>query len=90
MDDSIPLANIFLTMDEKAGELAVPKASESANNLKSYFLDILPDYDEERVYVSDIKKVIKWYNLLVANKADFAAIVKDLEEKEAKAAAAAK
>lgn len=90
MDDSIPLANIFLRMDEKAGELAVPKASESANNLKSYFLDILPDYDEERVYVSDIKKVIKWYNLLVANKADFAAIVKDLEEKEAKAAAAAK
>ena len=32
--------------------------------LKAYFKEVLPEYDKERVYVSDIKKVILWYNLL--------------------------
>ena len=36
------------------------------NELISYFREILEDYDEERVYISDIKKVIQWYNLLQA------------------------
>ncbi|MCK5632277.1 hypothetical protein KAH94_00850, partial [bacterium] len=31
---------------------------------KSYFEEVLPDYDRDRVYVSDIKKVINWYNIL--------------------------
>ncbi|MDA3879866.1 MAG: DUF5606 domain-containing protein [Prolixibacteraceae bacterium] len=36
----------------------------SGNELKNYFGEVLPDYDEDRVYVSDIKKVIQWYNIL--------------------------
>ena len=36
----------------------------SANELKDFFDDAVPDYDKERVYVSDIKKVIQWYNIL--------------------------
>ena len=35
-----------------------------AHDLKGYFLEIVPEFDEERVYASDIKKVIQWYNLL--------------------------
>ena len=35
--------------------------------LKEYFEKILPDYDHEKVYVSDIKKVINWYNILLRN-----------------------
>jgi hypothetical protein len=50
--------------------------------LQSYFSEILPDYDQERVYTSNIKKVIQWYNILVAAKFDFAT----LEEKEDKKA----
>ncbi|TDS65090.1 DUF5606 family protein [Myroides indicus] len=40
--------------------------SHKVNNpeLVAYFKEVLPDYDEERVYVSDIKKVINWYNIL--------------------------
>ena len=43
--------------------IAAPKSSNEA--LKSYFGKIVPDYDKGRVYVSDIKKVILWYNLLL-------------------------
>lgn len=39
----------------------------SADELKDFFDDAVPDYDKERVYVSDIKKVIQWYNILQAN-----------------------
>ncbi|GEM_PF-39209 len=39
----------------------------SNDELKKYFATILPDFDQERVYVSDIKKVLKWYELLKAN-----------------------
>ena len=39
---------------------------EDNDKLVAYFLDILPDYDSERVYPSDIKKVLNWYNLLQA------------------------
>ncbi|MGL5772501.1 MAG: DUF5606 domain-containing protein, partial [Bacteroidales bacterium] len=42
-----------------------PKSDAKA--LRAYFAEILPDYDEERVYPTDIKKVITWYNILTAN-----------------------
>jgi hypothetical protein len=34
------------------------------NKLKSYFEEVLPDYAKEKVYSSDIKKVVQWYNIL--------------------------
>ncbi len=60
--DSEPLYDIFEKMGENDSE--IPEAKSSSNDLKAFFIKILPDYDEERVYVSDIKKVIKWYRLL--------------------------
>ena len=36
----------------------------SKNELTLFFKSILPEYDEERVYISDIKKIIQWYNIL--------------------------
>ena len=44
----------------------VPKANSL--DLETYFLKIIDDYDKERVYPSDIKKIIQWYNILVAQK----------------------
>jgi len=45
-----------------------PTISNKEDNAKltAYFKEILPDYDEDRVYVSDIKKVLNWYNILQA------------------------
>jgi hypothetical protein len=48
---------------EKGKETISPKSSP--DDLKDYFSAILPEYDRERVYVSDIKKILSWYNLLL-------------------------
>ena len=37
----------------------------SKDDLEAFFFEVLPEYDEDRVYASDIKKVVQWYNLLI-------------------------
>jgi hypothetical protein len=65
-DDTKPLSEIFDDIAKKEkGEQALSHKS-SVNQLTAYFREILADYDEERVYVSDIKKVIQWYNAMQA------------------------
>jgi hypothetical protein len=61
-DDDVPLKEIFQKI-EASGE-KVPTAKADNKELLSFFEQVLPDYDKERVYVSDIKKLIKWYSLL--------------------------
>ncbi len=62
--DDIPLKDVFKAIYEKEnGGISINHKS-SADELKNYFAEILPDYDRDRVYVSDIKKVISWYNIL--------------------------
>ena len=62
--EDLPLKDVFKKISEKEkGGLAIAHKS-SANELKNYFAEVLPDYDRDRVYVSDIKKVINWYNIL--------------------------
>jgi len=48
--------------------------------LTDYFSEILPEYDEDRVYPSDIKKVIQWYNLLISKEITDFSDPKDEEE----------
>lgn len=65
----IALQAVLEIMHNKAtDELEVISPKASKDELKTYFSDILPDYDAERVYVSDIKKIIQWYKLLKDNK----------------------
>lgn len=62
--EDLPLKDVFKKIYELLeGEKAISHKS-SADELKDFFDDAIPDYDKERVYVSDIKKVIQWYNLL--------------------------
>ncbi len=42
----------------------VATAKDSANEIKAFFEEVLPDYDKDRVYVSDMKKILQWYQLL--------------------------
>ena len=59
------LEEVFkLIFEKEDGKQAISPKS-SANDLKAYFEEILPDYDRDRVYVSDIKKILSWYNLLI-------------------------
>lgn len=66
-DEDVSLIDVFKLIFEKLeGEKAL---SHKSNNkeLKEFFEEVLPSYDKERVYISDIKKVINWYNLLTEN-----------------------
>src|ERR1039457_2820154 len=65
--EDLQLKNVFKTMFEKQdGKVAIDSKSDD-NSLRTFFLQIVPDYDPERVYASDIKKIISWYNLLIEN-----------------------
>ena len=59
-----PLADIMRAIAIKENEGPAISHKEDNNKLIAYFKEILPDYDEERVYASDIKKIINWYNML--------------------------
>ena len=62
--EEVPLREIFQKIQEKEnGEQAISH-KESKAKLEAYFSEIVPDYDEDRVYASDMKKVIQWYNIL--------------------------
>ncbi|GAA4270861.1 DUF5606 domain-containing protein [Aquimarina gracilis] len=62
--EEVPLREIFRKIQEKEnGEKAISH-KESKDKLEAYFSEVLPDYDEDRVYASDMKKVIQWYNIL--------------------------
>jgi hypothetical protein len=79
-EEEVPLLDIFKTMYEKeAGKEAISH-KESGNKLTAYFAEVLPDYDDERVYTSNIKKVVQWYNLLVKTGVDFSKIEATTEE----------
>ena len=65
--EEVPLGTIFQKMFEKEDGKEAISAKASKKELEAYFSEVLPDYDAERVYQSDIKKVIQWYNLLISN-----------------------
>ncbi len=57
----IQLKELFEKIQEN-GKTISPKAS--ANEIKAFFAEVLPEYDQDRVYVSDMKKIFQWYQLL--------------------------
>jgi len=64
----VPLKNVFLKISEKEGGNPTSIShKDSKDTLEEYFFDVLPDYDEDKVYASDIKKIIQWYNALQKN-----------------------
>lgn len=70
--EEIPLPDVFDKIAEKEEGKETISHKESKNKLAEYFREVLPDYDEDRVYASDIKKVFQWYNLLEkADKLDY-------------------
>lgn len=65
LTEEVPLKQVFESIKKKEnGQQSSVKPKDSKDTLEEYFFDVLPNYDEDRVYASDIKKVIQWYNLL--------------------------
>lgn len=75
------LAEVFGEM--KKSEEALPDTKSGNEVLKSYFEKVYPDMDFERVYASDMKKMIKWFDIITKNKIEIK--IKTEEEKEAAA-----
>lgn len=77
-DAEVPLREVLTSMVEKEnGEtVAMDVKKASADQLRDYLAEVLPDFDRDRVYPSDIKKLISWYNILVSNG------IKDFKEAE--------
>ena len=64
-EGEVHLKDVFKKIFEKENGKQTINHKVSSEELKSFFVEVLPDYDSERVYVSDIKKVVNWYNVLV-------------------------
>lgn len=63
-DEDKPLREIFTSIYEKENGKETISHKEDQNKLKAYLIEVLPNFDQERVYASDIKKIFQWYNLL--------------------------
>ena len=64
LTEEVPLREVFAKIADKENGGKAISHKEPKIKLEEYFFEVLPDYDEDRVYPSDIKKVIQWYNLL--------------------------
>lgn len=76
----VPLSEVFYSIFQKENGKECISHKESADKLTKYFSEVLPDYDMERVYTSNIKKVIQWFNILLNNKFDFETLAPEIEE----------
>ncbi|MCE2962070.1 MAG: DUF5606 domain-containing protein [Chitinophagales bacterium] len=63
-DEPIELLEVMHKMQDQKSKLELPSSKAEGEVLKKFFSSIIPNYDETRVYTSDIQKIVKWYSLL--------------------------
>jgi hypothetical protein len=86
-EDDVPLADVFALLSEKnGGEASLDPKKSKVDELQNALAAALPNYDRERVYTSDLKKLFQWYNLL-ADKGLLKEEKKEEEEKPKKKSA---
>lgn len=85
LEEEVPLSEVFqkIQTKENGAKTSISHKDEKIK-LEEYFFEVLPNYDEDRVYVSDIKKVIQWYNILTDNKIIDFSIEKEEKEEPSK------
>ena len=79
-EEDVPLLEVFKAMFKKTEGKEAVSHKESNKKLAAFFAEVLPNYDDERVYTSNIKKVIQWFNILVKSGMDFSKIEAPSEE----------
>lgn len=80
LTEEVPLREVFKKIkDKENGNVTSISHKDGKLVLEEYFFDVLPEYDEDRVYPSDIKKVVQWYNLLHKN--NLLDVIEEEEEK---------
>jgi len=66
-EGEVPLYDVFAAIAEKNNKAAVDVKSMSDAQVRDFFAEYLPDFDRDRVYTTDIRKLFQWYNTLVTN-----------------------
>lgn len=68
-DSEVPLKEVLASVlkKENGAVASIDTKKATADQLRAYFAEILPNFDRDRVYVTDIKKLVSWYNILVTN-----------------------
>lgn len=84
--DNVNLSAVFKAMQEKEAQFPLADGKADNNAIKAYFKNVFPEFDEERVYVSDMKKMVKWYSILKSN--DLLTFEEEAEETAAEEEAA--
>ncbi len=79
-DEDMPLKEVFQQIYEKLEAKEAISHKSSPDEMKAFMEKVLPNYDKERVYVSDIKKLIQWYNILLSE--NLISLEKEEEEKK--------
>ena len=63
--EDIPLKDVLKKLNEKLGSEKAPDPKNEPGVIQGFFEEVIPDYDKERVHLSDMKKVLTWYNILL-------------------------
>ncbi len=63
-DETLELYKVFQNMFAKLAEVPLVEVNASNDDLKAYFATIIPNYDRDRVYIGDMKKIVKWFKFL--------------------------
>ncbi len=66
-EETTELKQVLIQMQKNEDSIPLPDVKAEPGKLKEYFKKIVPDYDEEKVHVSDMKKMVKWYATLKVN-----------------------
>lgn len=79
-DDSVEIRSVFQSMYDKLAELPVPSPDAKSDELRTYFAAVLPNHDRDRVHISDIKKIVKWFTFL--HERGYMAMEEDVDDEE--------
>lgn len=82
---SIPLEDVFESINKKYGKTLAINAKSSEAELRKFIEEVVPDYDSERVYNSDIKKIVSWYSILAEFQPEVFEVKEEPKAKKAEA-----
>ena len=66
-DDTVELGKLFQNIYQRQEKQPLEYKDWNEVQMRAYFKEVLPDYDEDRVFISNIKKAYQWYNILLKN-----------------------
>ena len=67
-NEDMPLKEVLKRIFDKENGADILSHKEATEKIQAYFEEVVPEYDKERVYVSDMRKIIQWYNLISKKK----------------------